>query len=289
MTRERYVAAILGRVARRSQLIPWKVAGRRTDEDLSADDVVRRTGWLFSKDGGAETSLAEFVAAGTEEVESYVAAFDLAGDGRRALLEIGSGIGRMTCAFTERFRIVYACDLDEGFLERCREAVVRFGRIGRLRTVVVPDGRTLDVTDDTADVAFSYITLQHCSRDDALALTAEAIRVVRPGGTIALNFRTHTLTDTLLLPIGFVARALISLPGVGGWLSQRRTITRLAWQVSRLDPHHVLQPLGDRLSDVAIWRHPDHDQPLFGAAHAERRTLATLNPAHWWLVARVRE
>ena len=51
----------------------------------------------------------------------------------------------MTCAFTREFAVVYACDLDAGFLERCRETVARFGKVDRLRTIDVADGRTLDV------------------------------------------------------------------------------------------------------------------------------------------------
>ena len=145
----------------------------------------------------------------------------------------------MTCAFTRRFGTVIACDLDAGFLERCREAVARFGKVDRLRTVEVADGRSLRIPDDTADVAFSYITLQHCERDDALALVDEALRVVRPGGQIALNFRSWSGIDPFVLPAGAVMRAMFRAPGVGGWLSRKRLATRLAWQANRLDPHQV--------------------------------------------------
>ena len=189
---------------RRPQLIPWKAAGRVTEEQASADEVVQATGWVFNNETGDTLTLAEFVATGDSEVAVYVERFGL-GDGeedQRKLVEIGCGIGRMTCAFTRRFGTVIACDLDHGFLERCREAVARFGKVERLRTIEVGDGRTLRIDDDTADVAFSYITLQHCERDDALALVAEAVRVVRPGGQIALNFRSWSGFDPVVLPLG---------------------------------------------------------------------------------------
>jgi SAM-dependent methyltransferase len=277
-------------VARRSQFLPWRVAGRVTDRQESADDVVQATGWVFNSETGDTQTLAEFVASGDAEVEMYLDVFGLAQEDteRRVLVEIGAGIGRMTCALTRRFGVVYACDLDSGFLERCREAVARFGRVDRLRTIHVFDGCTLDIAAGDADLTFSYITLQHCSRGDALALVAEALRVLRPGGTVALNFRQRVWADVVLLPLGKIVRALFSVPGLGPWLSRHRVVTRLAWQVNRLDPHHVLDPIRDRVSDVVIWRNPRRKAPIWGAQGAELRYLESINPAHWWLVARRR-
>jgi SAM-dependent methyltransferase len=180
---------------------------------------------------------------------------------------------------------VYACDLDSGFLERCREAVARFGRVDRLRTIHVPDGRTLEIADGVADLTFSYITLQHCSRSDALALVGEALRVLRPGGMVALNFRQRVWADVVLLPIGKIVRALFTVPVLGRWLSKHRVITRLAWQVNRLDPHHILGPIRDQVDAVVIWRNPRRATPIWGAQGAELRYFDSINPAHWWLVA----
>lgn len=274
-------------MARGSQFLPWRVAGQLTDRQQSADDVVQATGWVFNNETGDPQTLAEFVASGDAEVCMYLDAFGLSGDDseRRVLVEVGAGIGRMTCAFTRRFGVVYACDLDSGFLERCREAVARFGRVDRLRTIHVLDGRTLDVVGGEADLAFSYITLQHCSRSDALALVEESLRVLRPGGTVALNFRQRVWADVALLPLGTAVRALFSLPLLGPWLSKHRGVTRLAWQVNRLDPHHVLDPIGDCVGDVVIWRNPRRTEPIWGAQGAELRYFESINPAHWWLVA----
>ena len=277
-------------MARRSQFLPWRVAGQLTDRQQSADDVVQATGWVFNSESGDTQTLAEFVASGDAEVGMYLDTFMLTGENSasHALVEIGAGIGRMTCAFTRRFGVVYACDLDSGFLERCREAVARFGRVDRLRTIHVPDGRTLDVADGVADLTFSYITLQHCSRSDALALVGEALRVLRPGGMVALNFRQRVWADVVLLPVGKIVRALFTVPGLGPWLSKHRVVTRMAWQVNRLDPHHVLGPIRDEVGDVVIWRNPRRAAPIWGAAGAQLRYFDSINPAHWWLVARRR-
>jgi ubiquinone/menaquinone biosynthesis C-methylase UbiE len=277
-------------VVRRAQLLPWQVAGQLTDRQQSADDVVQATGWVFNSETGDTQTLADFVASGDHEVAMYLDAFGLHGEdsGRQVLVEVGAGIGRMTCAFTKRFGTVYACDLDSGFLERCREAVARFGRVDRLRTVHVPDGRSLDVADGIADVTFSYITLQHCSRRDALALVDESLRVLREGGTVALNFRQRVWADVALLPLGKLMRALFAVPRLGPWLSKHRAVTRLAWQVNRLDPHHVLEPVRNLVADVEIWRNPRRTAPIWGASGATLRYFESINPAHWWLVARRR-
>lgn len=263
------------------------MAGRLTDQQETADEVVQATGWVFNRSGGPTLTLADFVASGDVEVPHYLDTFGLSNghDTRRSIVEIGSGIGRMTCAFTRRFGTVYACDLDAGFLERCREAVARFGQIHRLRTIPVPDGRTLDLPANVADVAFSYITLQHCNRRDAVSLIEEAVRVVRPGGTIALNFRTRSVRDTVLLPLGGMTRATLNLPGVGAWMTRRRLPMRLAWQVNRMDPHHALQPIAAHVENVAIWRNPTRTAPIWGIGAAELRYYHVVNPTHWWLVA----
>lgn len=275
---------------RRPQLIPWKVAGRVTERQASADEVVQATGWVFNNETGDTLTLAEFVATGDNEVPVYLDRFGLldGDDEQRALVEIGCGIGRMTCAFTRRFGTVYACDLDAGFLERCREAVARFGKVDRLRTIEVTDGRSLAIDDDSADVAFSYITLQHCERDDAAALVDEALRVVRPGGQVALNFRSWSGADPFVLPTAAAMRGLFRAPVVGPWLSQKRLPTRLAWQANRLDPHQVMRSIQDRLTDVVIWRNPARDAPIWGVKDATAESFDGVNRNHWWLVARVR-
>jgi ubiquinone/menaquinone biosynthesis C-methylase UbiE len=271
---------------RRSQLIPWKVAGRVSERMMSADEVVRETGWVFNNATGNSLTMAEFVATGDDEVPAYLETFGLRSpeNQHRTLVEIGAGIGRMTCAFTREFGSVIACDLDAGFLERCYETVGRFGKADRLRTVEVADGHTLDLPDDCADVAFSYITLQHCTEDDALDLASEASRVVKPGGKVALNFRGPSRSDRVLVPAGSMVRGSFRVPSLGRWLSRKRSVTRLAWQVSRLHPDQVTAPLRGSVTDVEVWTNP---RSKLSADQAVRKTFEGINPAHWWLIATV--
>ncbi|MEL6892475.1 MAG: class I SAM-dependent methyltransferase [Actinomycetota bacterium] len=274
-------------MSRRSQFVPWRSAGRVSEREASGDDVVRRTGWVFNNETGSALTLEQFVATGDAEAGSYLTILGLRPEAPDAatFIEIGCGIGRMTCAFTREFGHVVACDLDAGFLERCFETVGRFGRTERLRTLHVADGRTLDLAPNSADVAFSYITLQHCNEDDALELSSEAVRVTKPGGTIALNFRSRRRLDALILPAGAMARTLFRIPAVGPRLARVRWLTRLGWQANRLHPDAVIGPLSPLLADVRVWRNP---RSRISGYRTTIEEFAGINRHHYWIVATVR-
>jgi len=274
---------------RRLQQVPWNAAGRTSEVQSSADDVVREVGWVFNNATGERLTLAEFVRTGDEEVGSYLQLFGLASpeDEQRTMVEIGAGIGRMTAGFSRRFGQVIACDLDAAFLERCRQTVATFGRVGNLRTSPVTDGRSLGLPDAVADVTFSYITLQHCAHDDALALVGEALRVTRPGGQVALNFRAWTTLDAVLVPLGSLMRAAWRLPTVGAWLARQRFATRLGWQANRLAPEEVLAYVAAQphaCTELALYTSPRRTSPRRSGVAVH--TFDGINRSHWWLVAR---
>jgi ubiquinone/menaquinone biosynthesis C-methylase UbiE len=272
-------------MSRRKQHVPWTAAGAASEKQHSADDVVRETGWVFNNRTGGQLSLRKFVSTGDHETLAYLQAFGVAGStmDEQTLVELGAGIGRMTASFTRMFARVIACDLDGAFLERCRETVAQFGLPERLQTVHVLDGRTLDIADDTADMVFCYITLQHCHRDDALALAREAVRVVRPGGHVVLNFRTWTAGDVILWPLGKLTRTLFRVPGLGRTLARHRWSARFGWQANRLAPAEVLGVLGTSISAPVIWRSPD--RAPFAIAGTTESTYVGVHRSHWWLVA----
>ena len=272
----------------RRNFVPWRAAGTTSELKRSADEVVRDTGWVFNNRTGSHLSLAEFVETGNHETLAYLTALGLGDDqlSSQTLVEIGAGIGRMTASFTRLFGRVVACDLDAAFLERCRETVAQFGRPGKLQTSRVVDGRTIALPDGSADLAFSYITLQHCHRDDALALTAEAVRVTRSGGHVALNYRTWTASDGVLWPAGTVVRGLWRVPKLGPAIARHRSVARLGWQANRLSPAQVMAVVGARLTDVRIVRSPKRRS--FAVAETVDEAFEGVHRSHWWLVATVR-
>ena len=276
---------------KRAHHLPWRRAGNLADNNLSADDVVRETGWVFNNETGNDLTLKEFVDTGDKEVRLYIRLLEL-GDIKfesSVLLEIGSGIGRMTSAFTNRCKKVIAADVDSAFLERCRQTVARFGRIDRLTTLHVANGKTLALNDNTVDLAFSYITLQHCQPNDALELVNQAIRVTRSGGTVVLNFRTWVLSDVLLVPLGIAMRSLWKVSIVGPRLARWRWSTRFGWQANRLKPDTVLAKVAPQLSDIKIFHSKKRTLKVLTTGKNQIKVIPTnrINPSHWWLVAQV--
>jgi ubiquinone/menaquinone biosynthesis C-methylase UbiE len=276
-------------MVKRTQFVPWKTAGNRTESGLSADDVVRTTGWVFNNETGSALTLEDFVATGEKEVHRYMRQFELPIDqlAGQTLLEIGSGIGRMTAPFTQICAQVIAADIDAAFLERCRETVAKHGRPERLRTVHVADGRTLNLPDKSADVTFSYITLQHCEQSDALSLTHEAVRVTRDGGRVVLNYRSWVPIDVVLVPLSVLMRALWKLPRAGRLLTSMRWTTRLGWQANRLSPDEVIEsmrtsPSWARVASVVVHHSP---RLVRRVQHSDVvvAPLKRVNRSHWWL------
>ena len=159
-------------MTRRRSTCPGRPRAPPPSSEHSADDVVRETGWVFNNVTGDELNLAEFVETGDHEIRCLPrrrSGCAPTTPAPQTLVEIGSGIGRMTASFTRMFGKVVACDLDAAFLERCRETVAQFGTARaaadqpRRRR---PHAATCPTT--SADLVFSYITLQHCHHDDAL-------------------------------------------------------------------------------------------------------------------------
>lgn len=275
----------------RAHHLPWNSAGNLADNDLTADDVVRETGWVFNNETGDELTLKDFVETGDKEVQRYIRLLQLESFPfeNSTLLEIGSGIGRMTSSFTNRCKAVIAADVDSAFLERCRQTVASHGRIDRLSTLHVANGKTLGREENSVDLTFSYITLQHCQPQDALNLVGEAIRVTRSGGFIVLNFRTWVVSDVLLVPLGITVRRLWKVPVLGKRLARWRWSTRLGWQANRLKPDTVLQHFETYLQEIKIFHSVKRNLAVAASRKNCVQTIPTnrINPSHWWLVAQV--
>lgn len=106
------------------------------------------------------------------------------------VLDVGSGNGRHAFEALRRGAVVTATDLDGAALsevDRMAGAMVLAGEVatgGRLHTVVA-DARNLPLRDADFDVVIAAEVLEHI-HDDA-AVMAELVRVMRPGGMLAVT------------------------------------------------------------------------------------------------------
>ena len=148
----------------------------------------------------------------------------------------------------------------------------------------------------SADVVFSYITLQHCAHDDALQLTNEALRVVKPGGTLMLNYRTWIPADIVLRPAGVIVRALWKTKLLGPRMARQRWATRLGWQANRVAVDEIfglVNASGRSCREVLVFRNPSRRNLLasspvvVGGVRLEERPLPRANKSHWWLILRI--
>ena len=148
-----------------------------------------------------------------------------------------------------------------------------------------PTARRSTSPDDSTDVAFSYITLQHCDTDDALDLTSEAVRITRPGGKIALNYRGRSGSDVVLLPLGSLGAGIVPDPGNRYVARTASNAARLGWQANRLQPRP-----GHRTADRAADRHPGVAASEEQDVRLRRRDqdVRRHQPPHYWVVATVR-
>lgn len=101
---------------------------------------------------------------------------------KKVFLELGCGTGRETRYYTEVFDTIYGVDVSENMIEKAKKRVSG-------ATLLVCDGETLPVPDNSIDIVYSFIVLQHCPKDIVLSYFKEVKRVLRKGGVFV--FQIH--------------------------------------------------------------------------------------------------
>ena len=129
----------------------------------------------------------------------------------RVGLDVGAGVGLAAELIAHRFDRLYLLDVEEDML---REAL---RRLSHLKNVVIlrGDARSIPLRDESVDLVYFFDSLHHIEGwEKALA---EALRVLRPGGVLAIfDMVGSSPVSRLLSWVERRAGLYSELPGVEG-------------------------------------------------------------------------
>jgi len=191
--------------------------------------------WYIATKFSSETE--EFFASGAREVDHFLRQGGVAIASTDHLLEIGSGVGRMTRRFAQLAGRVTASDVSGEMLARARTNLAGVDNVDLLE--LSGDG-DLPLPDGSVDAVFSYITMQHVPTAAAQErYFAEAIRVTRPGGWVYMQFRRPGLRLRVLDWVGHIThlakgRKTLNRAWRGARVSER-SLSRVGASAARLE------------------------------------------------------
>ncbi len=220
------------------------------------DEAARRNAaWHVATGHSAESEA--FFQQGGSETDSFLQFCEITASRERSVLEIGSGVGRMTRRLAELFGRVIAIDVSAEMLKRCKENLAIFDNV--TYALVAGDGRLTEVDKQSVDAVFSYITLQHMPSQRAqLWYLAESARVLRSGGRMGVQVRSAARWSVALEYAGHLTHALVG-----------RKTSAASWRGARMKAPAIIRELRDLGVDAEIQTWPHHH---------------FWNPQHWWVV-----
>ncbi len=175
------------------------------DEAARTDDA-----WFVAT--GHRRATEAFFAQGAAETDMFLAMCGVTIDPADTVLEIGSGVGRMTCRLAQLAHRVIAIDISQEMLHR---AAGNLAAISTVEYVQVPGDGTLPFADNSIDVVFSYIALQHVPSANAqLRYLRESLRVLRPAGSLAAQVRADAITARMYDWAGHLAHLAAGRPAM---------------------------------------------------------------------------
>jgi SAM-dependent methyltransferase len=189
------------------------------------DDRARKNALFYIDDSRHDWDSDSFFQSGENDYRTLVdpvlkrIGFDPVG---KTVLEFGCGAGRMTRSFAARFKTVFALDISSEMLKRGQQLM------SSTSNVVWQQGNGSDfanVANESADLVFSYLVLQHLPAEQLISkYVSEIIRVLRTGGVFLFQFNSLT-TPTMNLK-GRVAWAIVDKFWSLGFVRLSR---RVAW------------------------------------------------------------
>ncbi|MBK9385535.1 MAG: class I SAM-dependent methyltransferase [Planctomycetes bacterium] len=133
--------------------------------------------------GFHDASEAEFRESGRRDVSIFFGGIEQLLSEGRDVVDIGCGIGRMDEFLAPRVRSLIGVDVSGEMVARARERLAHLPNL----SFVEGDGSSLPLPDDSADLVFSHVVFQHVPRRLVPRYFAEALRVLRPGGSFVFQ------------------------------------------------------------------------------------------------------
>lgn len=130
--------------------------------------------------GAGEHDSGEISAPGARRRKRIAIYRKIIGAGHRAILEIGSGTGDLTCELADLSERVTGIDLSEGSLVKARQRALEF-QPGRRLEFLKMNAVKLDFPDDSFDYALSTSMIEHLHPDDVGIHLREVCRVLTAG------------------------------------------------------------------------------------------------------------
>ena len=159
------------------------------------DDRARENAKWFINTVKLEQSDEEFEATGRSEVEKGILSDWLLCEDRdlksKRLLEVGCGIGRMTCHLAEIFGEVHGVDVSGEMIRQGRERLRKYSNVFLYETNGLDFGV---LASDYFDLVYSVYVFQHVPSADVIRSNIrDACRVLKPGGLF--KFLTNGILD----------------------------------------------------------------------------------------------
>jgi ubiquinone/menaquinone biosynthesis C-methylase UbiE len=200
---------------------------------------------------GNRWKIDEFFATGQENVTTvlqWMRAADTAWQPRGRALDFGCGVGRLTQALAPHFDEVVGCDLSADMIALARRhsrfdiAHVRFVENTHADLRLFPDG--------SFDFVLSLITLQHVAPEYTRRYLAEFVRILAPGGVLAVQLPDRWLRPPAGRRFSWWPGTLLrrALPRIKQWLVLEPTMEM--HMLPRAEVEAILREAGAELLAV---------------------------------------